>query len=70
MSLENEMKREIKDLERDIDSINNELEMLKKRVINLVKEKQKKQKDLRVLKNHFEPEEEIKKEMQTTLGSI
>lgn len=69
MTLENEMHAEIKRLEREISVIDEELEKLHKKIVQLLMIRKKKEHDLRALKATFE-EEVDDKEFQTTLAKL
>ena len=68
MTLEQEMRNEIRKLEREIDSIDEELEKLHMRIIQLISTRKKKDHDLRILRENFELGED--KDIQTTLERL
>ncbi len=68
MTLEEEMRNEIRKLEREIDSIDDELEKLHTRIVQLIATRRKKEHDLRILRANFELGED--KDMQTTLERL
>ncbi|MFH1420407.1 MAG: hypothetical protein ABIG30_00375 [Candidatus Aenigmatarchaeota archaeon] len=70
MSLEDEMRREIRRLEDELSMINKELDRLSERISQLVMMQQKKQRDLRILRSHFEPILDDKGEIQTSLARM
>jgi len=69
MSLENEMRQEITRLELEIAQIDEELQKLQTKVVNLVNIKKKKEHNLSVLKANFS-EGEDDKEVQTSLQQL
>ncbi len=66
MSLEDEMKREIRRLENQISTLDLEIDKLNHKVAELTRIRQKKETDVKILKSNFYPEE-IQKEAQSTL---
>ena len=68
MTIEAEMRNEIRKLEREIDSIDDELEKLHTRIIQLIATRKKKEHDMRILRANFELSDE--KDMQTTLERL
>ncbi len=66
MSLEDEMKREIRRLENQISALDIEIDKINYKVADLMKIRQKKETDVRILKSNFYPEE-MQKETQSTL---
>ena len=68
MTLEEEMRNEIRKLEREIDSIDDELQKLHTRIIQLISARKKKEHDLRILRENFEMGED--KDIQTTLERL
>jgi asparagine synthetase B (glutamine-hydrolysing) len=69
MSLEQEMKFEIKRLENEILSLDTQIDRFNLQMSELMKLRQKKEHDVRVLKYNFYPEElpETEKQRQSTL---
>ena len=70
MPIEEEMQLEIRRLEREITILDEELEKLHKRILNLLMIRKKKEHDLRVLKTNFYGELPEEKEWQTTLSRL
>ena len=68
MTLEEEMRNEIRRLERETDSIDDELEKLHSRIVQLIAIRKKKAHDLRILRANFELGED--KDIQTTLERL
>ena len=68
MSLEEEMKNEIRKLEKEIFLIDEELEKLHKKILQLMMIKKKKDHDLHILKSDLFGEND--KEYQTTLARM
>ena len=68
MTLEEEMRNEIRKLERETDSIDEELEKLHTRIVQLMVTRKKKEHDLRILRENFEMAED--KDIQTTLERL
>jgi hypothetical protein len=66
MPIEQEIENEIKKLEREILSIDSELENIHKRIVDLILLKRKKEKELHILKGDLEEE----KELQTSLARL
>jgi len=67
MPLEEEMQNEVKRLEREISVIDEELEKLHKKILQLIMIRKKKDHDLKILKRDFGEDE---KEFQTTLAKL
>ena len=67
MPLEEEMQNEVKRLEREIAVIDEELEKLHKKILQLIMIRKKKDHDLKILKRDFGEDE---KEFQTTLAKL
>ncbi len=70
MPLEEEMQLEIRRLEREIASIDEELEKLHGKILNLLAVRKKKDHDLRVLRINFYGEMPEDREWQTTLAKL
>lgn len=68
MTLEEQMKYEIRKLENEISSIDKALEKLHNKTLELIMLRKKKDRDLKILKSNFEPEEG--EEIQTTLAEM
>lgn len=68
MTLEEEMRNEIRRLERETDSIDDELEKLHTRILQLMATRKKKEHDLRILRANFELGED--RDIQTTLERL
>jgi predicted nuclease with TOPRIM domain len=68
MSLENEMRNEVVRLETEIAQIDNELQKLNTKIVNLINIKKKKEHDLSVLKANFDEIED--REIQTSLERL
>ena len=66
MSLEEEMKREIRRLENQILTLDLEIDKINHKVAELTRIRLKKETDVRILKSNFYPEE-MQKETQSTL---
>jgi predicted nucleic acid-binding Zn-ribbon protein len=69
MGVEDEMQNEVRRLEREIYILNEELEKLHKRLVQILMIKKKKEHDLHVLKSNSS-EETYDKEFQTTLAKL
>ena len=69
MPLEDEMKSEIDRLENEISIIDEELEKLHKKILQLLMIRKKKDHDLRVLKSNF-GDVSIERDFQTTLARL
>lgn len=69
MTVEDEMKNEVKRLEREILLLDEELEKLHKRIVNILMIKKKKEHDLHILKANFIEDKEDR-EFQTTLAKL
>jgi hypothetical protein len=67
MALEEEMHNEIHKLEREIAAIDDEMQKLSTKVINLLNIKKKKEHDLRILRENFEIVPTTSEEIQLTL---
>lgn len=69
MPLEDEMRYEIRKLEKEISLIDDELEKQHAKILQLIMIRKKKEKDLKILRSNFGevPEEE---EIQTTLAKL
>ncbi len=68
MTIEEEMRNEMRKLEREIDYIDDELQKFHNKIIHLISERKKKEHDLRILRETFELGEE--KDIQTTLERL
>lgn len=69
VTIENEMRNEIKKLEGEIVLLDKELEKLHSKVLQILMLRKKKIHDLKILKAQFEPVESEEKE-QTTLAKL
>jgi predicted nucleic acid-binding Zn-ribbon protein len=67
MPLEQEMQNEVRKLEREIYILDEELEKLHKKILQLIMIRKKKEHDLKILKKDFSEDE---KEFQTTLAKL
>jgi len=67
MSLENEMKLEMRRLENEIAVIDAQLDKINHHQAELVKIRQKKEHDLKALRFNFYPEEAVETKRQSTL---
>lgn len=67
MPFEEEMQNEVKRLEREISVIDEELEKLHTKILQLIMIRKKKDHDLKILKRDFGEDE---KEFQTTLAKL
>jgi len=67
MPLEEEMQNEVKKLEREMSVIDEELEKLHSKILQLIMIRKKKDHDLKILKRNFGEDE---KEFQTTLAKL
>ena len=67
MPLEEEMQNEVKKLEREIYILDEELEKLHKKILQLIMIRKKKDHDLKILKRDVDEDE---KEFQTTLAKL
>lgn len=70
MPIEEEMQLEIRRLEREIATIDEELEKLHKKILSLLMIRKKKDHDLRVLRTNFYGELPEDREWQTTLAKL
>ena len=70
MAIEEAMQLEIRRLEREIATIDEELEKLHRKILNLLAIKKKKDHDLNVLRINFYGELPEDKEWQTTLAKL
>ncbi|MEM7819354.1 MAG: hypothetical protein QXD48_00815 [Candidatus Aenigmatarchaeota archaeon] len=70
MPIEDEMRAEMKKLEKEIELIDDELEKLHNKILHLIMIRKKKERDLKVLRSSFGYEEEMEKEIQTTLAKL
>lgn len=70
MPIEEEMQLEIRRLESEIATIDEELEKLHKKILNLFMIRKKKDHDLRVLRINFYGELPEDREWQTTLAKL
>ncbi|MFH0949054.1 MAG: hypothetical protein V1802_01040 [Candidatus Aenigmatarchaeota archaeon] len=71
MAIENEMRSEIRKLEKEISFLDDELEKLHNKIVQLIMLRRKKEHDLRVLKANFEEPSAIdEREVQTTLARL
>lgn len=70
MSLEDEMRNEMRKLEREIDFIDRELEKLHAKIVQLIMLRKKKDRDMHILKSNFGEETEDDREIQTTLAKL
>ena len=68
MTIEEEMINEIRKLEKEIDSIDDELEKLHTKIIHLIAERKKKEHDLRILRANFDIGND--KDIQLTLERL
>ncbi len=66
MPIEEEMRREVARLEREIDLIDVEMEKLHNKILQLIAIRKKKEHDLRILRGDYEED----KEFQTTLARM
>ena len=66
MAIEQEIENEIRKLEREISSIDDELQNIHKKIVDLILLKKKKEKELHMLKGDLEEE----KELQTSLSRL
>ena len=69
MTVEDEMKTEIKRIENEMSLLDNELEKLHKRIVQVLMVRKKKERDLKVLKSNFTNDKDDK-EFQTTLSKL
>lgn len=69
MPLEEEMRLEIRKLEKEIDLLDEELTKLHGRILHILAIRKRKEHDLKTLRANFEPTEEDK-EFQTTLAKL
>ena len=67
MPLEEEMQNEVKKLEREMSVIDEELEKLHSKILQLIMIRKKKDHDLKILNRNFGEDE---KEFQTTLAKL
>ena len=67
MPLEQEMQNEVRKLEREIYILDEELEKLHKKILQIIMIRKKKEHDLKILKKDFSEDE---KEFQTTLAKL
>lgn len=70
MSLETEMRNEMRRIEREIATVDNELEKLHNKIVQLVMIRKKKDRDLRILRSNFGEETKDEEEIQTTLARL
>ena len=66
MAIEQEIENEIKKLEREISSLDDELQNIHKKIVDVILLKKKKEKELHILKGDLEEE----KELQTSLSKL
>jgi len=66
MAIEQEIENEIKKLEREISSLDDELQNIHKKIVDVILLKKKKEKELHMLKGDMEEE----KELQTSLSKL
>ena len=66
MPIEQEIENEIRKLEREISSIDDELQNIHKKIVDIILLKKKKEKELHMLKGDLEEE----KELQTSLSRL
>ena len=66
MPIEQEIENEIRKLEREISSLDDELQNIHKKIVDLILLKKKKEKELHMLKGDLEEE----KELQTSLSRL
>lgn len=66
LAIEQEIEIEIKKLEREISSLDDELQNIHKKIVDLILLKKKKEKELHMLKGDLEDE----KELQTSLSRL
>jgi len=69
MSLEEEMKKEIKRIQDEISQLDSELRKLQDKIVTIISRRRKLERDLNILLSHFEPSTR-KKEFQTSLAGI
>lgn len=69
MPLEEEMRNEIRKLEKELSDINEAIEKLSTKVVNLINIRKKKEHDLKILRETFEPAAE-KEDIQITLDKM
>ena len=67
MPLEQEMQNEVRKLEREIYILDEELEKLHKKILQIIMIRKKKEHDLKILKKDFSEDD---KEFQTTLAKL
>ncbi len=67
MPLEQEMQNEVRKLEREIYILDEELEKLHRKILQIIMIRKKKEHDLKILKKDFGEDE---KEFQTTLAKL
>ena len=68
MPLEEEMRSEIRKLEKEIEMLDEELTKVHEKILHILALRKKKDHDLRALRMNFEPTDE--KEYQTTLAKL
>ncbi len=68
MTIEEEMRFEIRRLEKEIDSIDTEMEKHQTRILELISSRKKKEHDLRILRSNFELVSQ--QDIQTTLDKL
>ena len=66
MAIEQEIENEIRKLEREISSLDDELQNIHKKIVDLILLKKKKERELHMLKGDLEEE----KELQTSLSRL
>lgn len=69
MPLEEEMRFEIRKIEKEIELLDEELTRLHGRILHILSIRKKREHDLKTLRQNFEPAEEDK-EFQTTLAKL
>lgn len=70
MTIEQEMQLELRRLEREITTIDEELERLHTKILGLLSVRKKKEQDLHILRTNFYGELPEDKEWQTTLAKL
>lgn len=70
MPLEDEMRAEMRKLEREVDVIDQELEKLHTKILQLLIIRKKKEHDLRILRTNFDETDIDERDIQTTLARL